>query len=254
MKRVISAVLLITLAFVLISCDKDSDPSSPGDGVSASVYYPGQSGSTFTYSVTTDGVSSGQRIVTISSTSELGGNYLKQTSVMDTSTAVTYVRRTDSGVYFYVDTTGLADFIPDSLQSVLTLTLDEEVTAFVKTFNTTVDWVAFKMDVNFLTIPYNVINVSSHYEGSEDISAIGGTSTYKAEKVRYDMRYTIPNLSGGQPQVRTFTARVWFVKDIGIARLEGNATVLNAIGGGGIDFADTSKVMTQSLLSYDIKN
>lgn len=250
-----ACIFLIAILFIFISCSKD-DSTSPQDNTDpAALYYPGNAGSTFTYSVSIDNSAMGQRVVTFSESSENGGIYLKQTSMIDTATSVSYFRKTDGGVYFYVDTTGLAGFIPDSLKSLLTLTIDQEVTAFVKTFSSTIDWTAFKMDVNIFNIPYNVILVSAHYAGSEDITLnlTTGSTTKSAQKIKYDMKYTVPNLMGGQPQVQTYTAYMWFVKDVGLAKLEGNATVINALGGGGVDFADTSRVMTQSLVSYTIK-
>lgn len=249
MKYSLRILLLVLISLAFVSCS-DDDPASPDESTTpVAAYYPGAAGSTFTYSVQ----GGGERIVNFSESSEHNGIYIKQTSTIDTAVSVSFFRRTDAGLYFYIDTTGLSGFIPDSLSSILTLNLDKEVTTFIKTFNTTVDWVAFKMDVNLLTIPYNVIMVNSHYEGTEDLVITPGSSALRGEKVRYDMKFTIPNMTGGPAQTQTFTAHLWFVKDVGIAKLEGNATVLNALSGGGIDFADTNKIMTQSLVSYDIK-
>lgn len=256
MTKTVLILLITNLTFFFVSCDKDDSTSPDTDSnVAANLYYPGAAGSTFTYSVSMDNSNAGQRLVTFTQSTDHGGIYLKQTSVGDTSSSVSYFRSTDAGIYFYVDTTGLSSFIPDSLSSVLTLKLDQEVTAFIKSFNTTKNWTAFKMDVNILTIPYNIVTLSCMHMDTEDITLnlTSGSTVMKAEKVKYDMKYTMPSLTGGQPQVQTFTAYVWFVKDVGMAKLEGNATVLNALGGSGIDFADTNKVMTQSLVSYSVK-
>lgn len=255
MRSFLSILLFSLIVFSFISCNKD-DSTSPNEEISPSAasYYPGAAGSTYTYSVKKDNVESGQRVVTFAESSEHGGIYLMQASVMDT-TSISYFRRTDAGIYFFIDTTGLSGFIPDSLSGVVSLSLDQEVTALIKTFNTTKDWTAFKMDVKILTIPYNVVTVTAHYEVTENINLnfTSGSVTMEAQKIRYDMKYTVPNLTGGNPEIRNYTAYVWFVKDVGIAKLEGNATVLNAMGGSGIDFADTNKVISQSLISYSLK-
>jgi hypothetical protein len=53
--------------------------------------------------------------------------------------------------------------------------------------------------------------------------------------------------------VQTFTADAWLVPDIGPAKWDGSGTIVNFFTGLGIDFADTTNVVKQSLTYYDIK-
>ena len=44
---------------------------------------------------------------------------------------------------------------------------------------------------------------------------------------------------------------MWYVKDIGLVKFEGNQFVVS-IGGGGITFEPSSNILTQELIDYSI--
>jgi hypothetical protein len=52
---------------------------------------------------------------------------------------------------------------------------------------------------------------------------------------------------------QTFNAEAWIIQDIGSVKWEGNGTLVDVLTGVGIDFGDTTTVVNQSLIDYQIK-
>ena len=73
----------------------------------------------------------------------------------------------------------------------------------------------------------------------------------EAIKIKYTLLLT---KNPTPPQVlQTFNAEAWIIQDIGPAKWEGSGTLVNIITGLGIDFGDTTTVVKQSLIDYQIK-
>jgi hypothetical protein len=82
-----------------------------------------------------------------------------------------------------------------------------------------------------------------------------GTVTLSAAKIQYTLNLQIPNPNSikATPSKSTFTANAWFADKIGIVKIDGNAAILDTFTGNGINFADTTSTVTQSLIGYNIK-
>ncbi|MGE5432428.1 MAG: hypothetical protein ACM3QX_15200 [Syntrophomonadaceae bacterium] len=265
MKLKYLVLLVFAFGFLFYSCKKSStEPTAPQGAVTAKNYYPGNVGSRFVYSVDTTGAGGalGTRTSVFTGTKIINGTeYISQESTVkigpDSVKSTMYFRRSDVGVYFYVDTTGLSRFFPDSLKSQLTLQIDNELQAFNLNLDKNLPWPAFKMNVKYGSlITFNIIDLTAYYLGSENLTLnlTQGQQTKQAEKIRYVFKLTIPDLNNPtHPSERTFNADAWFVKDIGVVKFQGNGTILGALSGNGIDFADTSKTVSQNLTSFDIK-
>jgi hypothetical protein len=52
---------------------------------------------------------------------------------------------------------------------------------------------------------------------------------------------------------REFYGYGWYTKDVGLTKLEGSAFLINSINGNGIDLADTTAIVRETLVSYDLK-
>jgi hypothetical protein len=86
------------------------------------------------------------------------------------------------------------------------------------------------------------------------LSLQSGQVNETAEKINYVLTLSIPDPNDlTKVNVSTFESTAWFVKDIGLVKCQGNLTVVNAISGYDIDFADTTKTILQNLTSYQIK-
>ena len=71
------------------------------------------------------------------------------------------------------------------------------------------------------------------------LSLSSGTVTQTAQ-VQYTIKLNIPNASNPLAGTvsSTYTAYAWFANNIGIVQIQGNATLLDAFTGNGINFAD----------------
>ncbi len=267
MKIIKMLIALFVIAFMFSSCSKD-EGTAPGDAnqVQAQRYYTGNVGTSYNYIVTfVDGngqTRNGQRYVKFTNQTQLGSTtYFVQSNKMilsggDTTVSTSYFRKTDGGVYFFVDTTGLSAFFPDSLRSILTVEIDKEQNVFNSTLDKNYPWKVYKLNVKYSNITFSIIDVTASYLGSEDVvlGLTTGNVTKTAEKVKYLLTLSIPDITGaGSSKSGKFTAYGWFVKDLGVVKWDGNVTVLNAVSGNSIDFDDTTNTMTQVISSYDIK-
>ncbi len=266
MKPVKKIIPLLLIAILFYSCSKDSNPAnSNANQVQASLYYPGGVGSNFYYNVVlirpVGPTYDGARKVSFTGQTQLGNTtYFVQSNTMfissDTTKSNSYFRKTDAGVYFFVDTTGLYTFFPDSLRSILTVEIDKEQNIFNSTLDENYPWKVYKLNVKYSNITFSIIDLTANYVGSEEIALNLSTGTVNktAEKVKYSLTLNIPDITGtGNAKTGKFTAYGWFVKDVGVVKWDGNVTVLNAISGNSIDFDDTLNTMTQTINSYELK-
>ena len=265
MRKISYIGMLVCAVLLFSSCSKKSNPVENNTSETAASYYPGGIGSTFIYSIdsfgkkASDNVSIGTRTVVFTGTKTIDGTqYTSQTTASvigpDSLVNVSYFRTTDAGDYLYIDTTGFSAFVPDSLKSLVTINFDKEVNFFIQNFQSSPTWNAYSLNA-VLIITFNVLKLTATYQGSEDINLnlTGGQATKTAQKIKYELILTIPNVSGGPSPQSVFDAYAWYVKDIGLVKIDGNATVLEALAGYGINFADTTKNISQSLTSYTIK-
>lgn len=256
----VSLMLLITF----YSCSKkDDNPTSPQPVGNISAFYPGKTGSSFSYNTSINNVSAGSRIVTIGGTTIIKGNtYTIQKNFAqfgtDTSTAITYFRTTGDSLMFYVDTTGLSSFIPASVRGSLIIKAPTEAKVLRVPLSSGSNWSAYSLNVAFPPlVSLDVIQLTAAFAGSENITLnlTSGTQTIAAQKVQYQMKLSFPdstfNLSNIQN--RFYNATAWFVEGIGLARLEGNAAALQALTRSNITLADTSKTALETLTSFTIK-
>ncbi|MCU7494288.1 MAG: hypothetical protein HF314_18475 [Ignavibacteria bacterium] len=265
MKLRVLVLMAFLSGFLLNSCKNNStEPAAPENKVTAVNYYPGNVGSRFIYSVDTTGAGGaiGTRTSVFSGTRTIAGTeYISQVSTiktgLDSVVNTMYFRRSGTGVFFFIDTTGLYKFFPNSLKSQLTLQIDNELQAFNLNLDKNSPWPAFSMNVKYGSLPtFNIIDLTAYYEGSENLTLnlASGQETKQAEKIRYVFKLSIPDLNNpANPSQKTFTADTWFVKDIGVVKFQGNGTILGVLSGNGIDFADTTKTVSQNLTSYTIK-
>jgi hypothetical protein len=248
MKNICYIILFFFAALLFSSCDSD-DSVNGGNGEEDNTnYFPNNEGAYYKYNITkTDsaGPVSGTRSVKYSGTSSITGipyQRLIDSSAYSAVTVVSesYFRKTDAGVYYYLDTTGLAGNIPPQYQQYISqLTIDPEMRLLASPLQSS--WPVFKI----LLATASVISVQATNLGNESFN--NGFVSGEAVKVGYDVSITIPLLPA-----QTFSAFCWFLPDVGAARWTGNATALNALSGGGIDFDDSTTVVTQDLIYYDL--
>lgn len=258
-------VSLLAAAVFLSACKSNNttEPSSSTSG--GGVYYPNNEGNLYKYSVerqdSTGAKHDGTRSSRYQGTTNIAGvTYQNQIdTVVFSDTAYTQTSlfvKDDSGVKYFVDTTGLYQVIPDSLLPFLQYDASFNFLSFP--LQDGKSWQVFSMGLklgNFPTI--QLISVTANDVGTENVSLnLNGSSvTESAVKIQYVLNLTIPDPNNflAPPSPSSFSASAWVVENIGVIKWQGNGTVLNAFTGGGIHFADTTSTVTQSLISYNVK-
>jgi hypothetical protein len=116
-------------------------------------------------------------------------------------------------------------------------------------------WTAYRMNLKIGNVyNINIVDVTAHYQGKENVFIEPDTTNRAAEKIRFDITISTPDAANitAPPIVQKYITTGWFVENIGLVKLEGNGLLINTLSGGGIDFADTSRSIRQEITSYNI--
>lgn len=254
-KSITGFLVVIILAFLINACNKDSSTAPPVQNDQG--YFPNTDGTNYTYSVektdSTGTHTAGSRTTEYSGTGVKNGiTYQIQVDSLNISgisdISLSYFRRTNDTLFYFVDTTGLAASIPDSLRGYVSLDKEMKVLSFPVTENKS--WQVFKLSIRYLIFNLPVLTVDASYAGTESLTLhlTSGDVTKDAVKIKFTLTVSVPEVPSA-----SYDAYAWLVDGIGIVKWQGNGTILNALSGGGIDLSDTTSVITQSLISYDVK-
>ena len=278
-------ILLLVLSIMLVGCGSSDDPTTPDpdDGTTAVAYYPGNIGSSFTYNTDTALVNTnfsqvGTRVSTFDGTINIGPvEYIVQKNIStiagNSFESMLNFRRTRSGLYLSIDTTGfssaLDEILTDSLvASVISgFEIDPELNALSLPLFDGKEWAAFKFNVviSFLgvNLPITVIEVNAKYMGKESIVIPALNDARESEKIQYTLIFSLPdrnnpiNFTNPQNPINListeFSGYGWYTKDVGLTKLEGSALLINSISGNGIDLGDSASVVRETLVNYELK-
>ncbi len=254
--RCCTKILLITLLILLLSYCSDEQVNNPQDDTPPPNYFPGNIGTNYTYEVVNDSagvVSNGTRIsIYTGDTTVSNVDYTIQSDdlTVDTSTimAKSFFRKTTVGVFYFADTTGFTDFIPDSLVQFLNTPLESQALLFPLLPGSF--WTVYRITVTSQQVNFDPLRVGGAFEGIETltINLNSGDTDVEATKVKYN--FTLQQNPQQLPQ--NFIAHAWFAEDIGIVKFEGKELLINLLVGN-IDFSDTITTTTHSLVDFEIK-
>ena len=254
----IKILLLLTGLFIVYSCidDKVTNPGTPTDNGN---YFPNGEGSTYKYEITrTDSngsIMAGNRFITYD-----GDTLIRRTNykiqldsleiISQKITFTTFFRTTETGVFYFVDTSGISVLLPDSVRS--SISFQTEMRLFLFPFVSGNSWTVYRVSYNVNDLlSYNVVDFTAKYFNDEELqlNLNGASETLNTKKVEYIL--TIQDDPQNPPQ--NFTAYIWVADNIGIVKSEGSAAILGIFSGGGIALSDTSEIYTQNLVEYNIK-
>lgn len=258
--------LVMALFLVLVSsCDKDDEGTNePTDGSSAAQYYPGGVGSTYNYQgqvTDSSGTSAYNRDATYTSTQTQNNTaYTVQSNVVTTGSETTtgefLFRTATTGLFVYVDVSGLEDML-DSVDTggiQLTITADPEVKMLGYPFSSNPNWEAFSVSVSAYggLVNLDVLNLTGYYRGQENVTIMNQSMT--AEKVEYIAEIKIPQSIEDitNPQTVTVSAYAWFVKDVGLVKMEGSGLLASAFSGGDLNL-EANGTISEVLVNYNIQ-
>jgi hypothetical protein len=240
---------------VLTGCEEETPNEPPPPDYPD--YYPGGIGSTFKYSIVEKDsagnlIQSGTRNILYSGTYNLNGiDYTTQEDSLDfgsQSSVATYLfRKTETAVFYAVDTSQISVLIPDTLKQFVTLRDEMQLLFYPLTSGSS--WSLYRITAQVQPgIEVKILDIVASFESSESINLnlTTGMVTVTSQKVKYTIElYTE---IGSEPQI--YTAYMWYVENIGLVKFEGNQFVVN-LGGGGIIFEPSSNILTQELIEYD---
>ena len=161
----------------------------------------------------------------------------------------TYFRKSSTGVFYYIDTTGVSAFIPDSVRNQLSIDTESRLLFLPLTLNQI--WPVYEVNFTLGGVPvYSLIKISAKVIDSYMLTKTFRDSsiTRLVNKIRYDLDV---QLSPTSPK-ETFTAYGYTMDGIGFIKWEGETLVLSLIRGGMLDFSGTisSSFVTEELLEY----
>jgi hypothetical protein len=242
---------------ILTGCEEDTPNEPPAQDFPN--YYPDGIGSTFKYSVTEkDSVGnilqSGTRNILYSGNFLLNGiNYTTQFDSLDfgsQSSVATYLfRKTETAVFYAVDTSQIAQLIPDTLKQYVNLR--DEMQLLFYPLKSGSSWSLYRITAQVQPgIEIKILDITATFDKSEQLILIwptGSLSVY-TQKVKYTLELFTE--IGSPPQ--RYSAFMWYAENIGLVKYEGNQFVVN-IGGGGITFEPSPNILTQELIEYAIQ-
>ena len=266
MKPSISLLLvLIIISLVISSCKKsDSSVNSGNSSVDNSNYFPASIGNYYKYnSERTDSTgipATGVTDTRYQGASGQAGNGVTYdirqidsvTSDGFTSVYITFFRKGDIGIYYFLDTTGFSENLPPEFITYLPyLKVDQELLVLTSSLQDGDTWPVFKVNLEQGGIALTVVDVEAFYRGKENITLnlLSGTVTRPAVKIQYDFSIINPLTQEKQ----TLTAYGWFVANVGPARWQGNGLLLDVFTRGEINFADSASTGSEDLIDYNIK-
>ena len=258
MRFYLKTVIFALLALVIfVGCEEDTPNEPPAQNYPD--YYPSGIGSTFKYSVTEKDsagnlLQSGTRNILFSGTYLFNGiNYTTQEDSMDfgsQSSVSTYlVRKSETGVFYTVDTSQISLLIPDSLKQFVTLRTEMQLLFYPLTAGSS--WSLYRITAEVQPgIEVKILDIVANFDGTEyvqlNIDSINVVVPSRRVKYTLELYTDI----GSEPQ--KYSAYMWYVANLGLVKYEGNQFVVN-IGGGGITFEPSPNILTQELIEYVIK-
>lgn len=255
LKIIASIFTILILAVVLNACKNNSTNPPP---LNNNNNFPNGDGSTYKFSV--EKTDSNGIQTTGTRNTDYAGTQVKDNTTYQvqidsfnlsgvSEISLSYFRKANDGVFYFLDTTGLASIVPDSLKNYLSI--DTELRELLFPLNANSTWPVFKLSLHYTIFVLSIIDVTAAYDGTESLTLhlTSGDVTEDAVRIKYTLSLTIPNSTN----TNTYSAYAWFVDGIGIVKWQGSGVILNAFAGSGVNLTDTTSVITQSLISYNLK-
>lgn len=221
--------LVTTLLLVSTAC-KESATETNIDTIYYD-YFPLKSGYSFVYDIAisdSNGVTdTGNRYMQFDDSSIVDGIlYSVQRdsfiTLLDTQTKLSFLRKTEFGVYSYADTSSLSEFIPDSLREYLSA--DKEIRLLFYPLILNQRYSVYIISVT--TAGINVVNIGANVESEEILNVTLNSAAVQVKTLK--IKYTLTVRYGLSPSDEIkYEAYSWAVKDIGFVKWEGDAEVLN---------------------------
>ena len=189
-------------------------------------YFPVDEGSYYKYDVVqtdSNGISTiFERIVRIKSDTMINRTSysIQIDSILNgamRSTSKSYLRKSNSGIFYFADTTGFLNFFPDSLRSDVELQTELRTQLFPLLSGSM--WTVYRISVKILgLLNYNVVDINGRYVKDEELSLNinGEMQILSTKKIQYTYKLIIDAFS--EPII--FNSYIWLAENIGIVKMQ----------------------------------
>lgn len=239
---------------ILNGCDEEAPNEPPAQDFPD--YYPGGIGSVLKYSVTeTDSVGNtvqnGTRNIFYSGTTDFRGReYITQEDSLDfgiQSSVNTFLfRKSETGVFYAVDTAQISLLIPDTLKQYVTLRDEMQLLFYPLTSGSS--WSLYRVTADVQPgISVRILDIIATFGAAEqlDLNLNSEIISLNAQKIKYELE-VFEDVSS---EPLRYTAFMWFVKDIGLVKFQGNQFILD-FSGGVISIDITENILSQELTEF----
>lgn len=259
--KLLTSVCSLLLIITFYACDESStDPEgNGGTQVADGSSFPNEDGSFYKFEIQRDSagtITSGTRSSFYNGTQTIAGtpyqvqvdslNFSGMPALIDSM----FFRKSNSGVFYFLDTTGLAASVPGLDTLLQYLTLDSEIRLLLFPLLDNSSWSVFRMNLNYQgVLNFDPVVLTASYDGTENMDLnLDPPRSVDAVKLKFTL--TIKTDPFGA--ARTYTAFGWIAPNIGFVKWEGNGTVIGVFTGNGVDFDDTTSVYTQNLTQFNL--
>lgn len=259
--KILVFILLMFTTYIFNACeDSGTDPDNGGGGtqVADATFFPNENGAFYKYDIQKDSagtITTGTRSSFYSGTQTiLGTPYQVQIDSLNFGTATIidslYFRKSDTGIFYYPDTTGLAASVPGIDTLLQYLTLDSEIRLLLFPLLDNSNWSVFRMNLNYQGIlNFDPVVLSARYDGTENLQ-LNLNPPKNVDAVK--LRFTLSIKTDPFGETTTYTAYGWIAQNIGFVKWEGNGTIVGLFTGNGVDFDDTTSVFTQNIIEFNL--
>ncbi|GBD88479.1 hypothetical protein BMS3Abin03_02415 [bacterium BMS3Abin03] len=256
LSRIIIAAAVSTL-LIFISCTEENITNPPQQETPD--YFPHTEGTYYKFEITQSDssgiIDTGFRTVSYSGDTTIDRTpYRVQIDSTETNQQMTvtesFFRTTETGVFYFVDTTGFSASLPDSLKSLVEI--QQEMRAYLFPLEGGSTWTVYRVSIPINEfISFTPINITGRFEANESIllNLISGDTTITTKKVSFAFAFT-PSPEGS---IVTYNANVWLADNIGVVKIEGDAILVSLLTGGGLTVTGSPTVVNQKLIEFKIK-
>lgn len=255
MKKKIVSLILVTIFFT-VACKESI--TEPPDNKQNDQYYKIDNSTSIIYDLSitdSNGVTvNGNRYMAFKDSTIIGGTlYNIQVDSFETflqfdtltTTSISYIRNSNSGVFSFTDTTGITIFLPDSLRQYLTVDSESRLLFYPLTVGQ--KFPVFTLSLSYLIYDLSVIDIDAVVESSEtlNINVNNNPTQLNTLKIKYNFL-----LRPTSTDSLYYSAYGWAVKDIGFVKWDGDSEVFNFLFNENIFPAETNVKM--ELTEYNI--
>ncbi len=161
-----------------------------------------------------------------------------------TNSSNLFVRKTNTGVFSYADTTGFTGFIPDSLRQYLSVDKESRLLFYPLIVNQT--FPVYTLTLSVLIVGINVLDIDAVVESQEIINTTVNNLPQQFNSFKIKYSFVVRTSSTGPETL--YEAYGWVVKDLGFVKWDGDSGVFNFLFNKNIFPPETNVKM--NLISY----